>query len=65
MTTQIKIRKTKKQLEETIRQYQYYITEAIAESKGPLCASYEYDPTPTAEERLRNIRKILEQALKA
>ena len=29
------------------------------ELKGPLCASYEYDSNPTAEEKLRKINNII------
>lgn len=31
------------------------------ETKAPICASYEYDPTPTAEERLARIADMISQ----
>lgn len=30
------------------------------ETQKPTCASYEFDPTPTAEERLRNISNMID-----
>lgn len=35
------------------------IDEAIEESNKPTCISYDYDPTPSGEERLGNVRAIL------
>ena len=29
------------------------------ECRAPICISYEYDPTPTAEERLKNILNLI------
>ena len=35
------------------------LLEAVqAEATGPLCAAHEYDPTPTAEERLKRIAEM-------
>lgn len=31
------------------------LREAVKEASGPLCSSYEYDPTPTADERLNTL----------
>ncbi len=41
------------------KRLQNRIDRAIKETLKPTCASYEYDPTPTAEERLNNVRSIL------
>jgi hypothetical protein len=42
-----------------------YITECINDmiriSTGPTCVSYEYDPTPTAEELLKSLTIRLEK----
>lgn len=36
------------------------IAEIKNECRGPISVSYEYDPTPTAEERLKKILEIIE-----
>ncbi len=46
--TQIKMNEIKKLIDDI----KYQVT-------APLCASYEYDPTPTAEERLSTIHKLV------
>jgi len=39
--------------------YDKLINKIKKETQAPLCASYEYDLTPTAEERLKNIQKMI------
>lgn len=37
------------------------LREIETEASSPTCVSYEYDPTPTAKERLNNILKLIEK----
>lgn len=53
----------KEVLKSEVKRLKMYIEDAIYEAKRPTCASYEYDPTPTAEERLKNIINILGRAI--
>ena len=39
------------------------LKEALESASGPLCASYEYDPTPTAEERLKQFRTDVNEVI--
>lgn len=44
-----------------IKHIEYLTNSIILECKSPTCISYEYDPTPTGEERLKNVLSIANQ----
>lgn len=46
------------ELANEVKELRDQMAEIHAEASAPLCADYEYDPTPTAEEQLGVIRRL-------
>lgn len=46
------------ELEKDLKEARGLLEDVRKESVSPLCASYEYDPVPTAEERLRRVAQM-------
>lgn len=42
----------------------YLLKQIEIECNSPTCISYEYDPTPTGEERLKTVDELVKSAIK-